>query len=140
MPITLRVDHERQETYATAEGSITLADIRSHLEEERDTGALAYREAIDASTAVASFSSQDVRTIVELLRELGRQGTLGLTAIVVADDLTYGMLRVLQTLVEDVCSIRPFRSVPDAEGWLEQVESSVRRGENERSHESEAPI
>jgi hypothetical protein len=95
MPITLRVDHERQETYATAEESIALADIRSHLEEERDTGALAYREAIDASTAVASFS-------------LGRQGALGPTAIVVADDLTYGMLRMLQTLVEDVCSIRPF--------------------------------
>jgi len=127
--ITLRVDHERRRTYATAQGPITLADIRSHLAEERHAGALPYPEIIDASQAVAAFSSQDGRTLVDLLRELGQQGVLGPTAIVVADDVTYGMLRMLQTLVEDVCLVWPFRSFPEAEAWLQRVETSVHKGQ-----------
>ena len=74
MPITFRVDHERREIYAVAEGPITLTDIRHHLEEERNAGALRHRELIDGSEAVVAFSTQDVRATVELLRELGRQG------------------------------------------------------------------
>lgn len=90
MAITLRLDHGRRRTYATAQGPITLADIRRHL---------------------------------------GQQGVLGPTAIVVADDVTYGMLRMLQTLVEDVCLVWPFRSFPEAEAWLQRVETSVHKGQ-----------
>jgi hypothetical protein len=123
MPITFRVDYEGREIYVVAEGSITLTDIRQHLEEERHAGALAYRELIDGSKAVVAFSTQDVRAIVALLRELGRQGELGPTAVVVADDLAFGMLRMLQMLVDDVCVIRPFRSLAEAQVWLQTYES-----------------
>jgi hypothetical protein len=126
MPITFRVDYEGREIYAVAEGPITLGDIQQHLEEERHAGALAYRELIDGSKAVVAFSTQDVRAIVELLRELGRQGELGPTAVVVADELAFGMLRMLQMLVDDVCMIRPFRSLADAEVWLHTYESLAR--------------
>jgi|RhiMethySRZTD1v2_1073278.scaffolds.fasta_scaffold00281_62 hypothetical protein len=61
MPITFRVDHEGREIYAVAEGPITPADIRQHLEEERHAGALAYRELIDGSKAIVAFSTQDGR-------------------------------------------------------------------------------
>jgi hypothetical protein len=122
MSITFRVDHERREIYAVAEGRITLTDIRHHLEEERHAGALGYRELIDGSKAVVAFSAQDVRATMELLRELGRHGELGPTAVVVADELGFGMLRMLQMLVADVCVIRPFRSLPAAEAWLQTCE------------------
>ena len=126
MPMTFRVDHERREIYTVAEGPITLTDIRYHLEEERRAGALAYRELIDGSKAVVAFSTQDVRATVELLRELGRQGELGPAAVVVADELAFGMLRMLQMLVDDVCVIRPFRSLPEAEAWLQTCEPLAR--------------
>lgn len=123
MPITFRVDHERREIYAVAEGPIALTDIRHLLEEERNAGALGYRELIDGSEAVVAFSTQDVRATVELLRDFGRQGMLGLTAVVVADELAFGMLRMLQMLVDDVCVIRPFRSLAEAQVWLQTYES-----------------
>jgi hypothetical protein len=126
MPITFRVDHEGREIYAVAEGPITLTDIRQHLDEERRAGAVAYRELIDGSKAVVALSTQDVRAIVELLRELGRQGELGPTAVVVADELAFGMLRMLQMLVDDVCVIRPFRSLAEAQVWLQTYESLAR--------------
>ena len=56
MPITFRVDHECREIYAVAEGPITPADIRQHLEEERYAGALAYRELIDGSKAIVAVA------------------------------------------------------------------------------------
>ncbi len=40
------------------------------------------------------------------------------TAIIVDSDDGYGMLRMLEILVEDVCAVRPFRSREEAEKWL----------------------
>ncbi|HVT60742.1 MAG TPA: hypothetical protein VHR45_20385 [Thermoanaerobaculia bacterium] len=118
MPVTHEVNHERRRTTTTAIGPITMADIREHLSAEgRDRG-LGYPEVIDATRATAVFGAQDVRTTVEILRELGREGALGPTAIVVGDEVSYGMFRMLEALVEDVCDVRPFRSHQEAENWL----------------------
>ena len=83
-----------------------MVDIREHLLRERDERGLAYHELIDASGATAVFSSSDVRETVEILRKLGREGALGPTAVVVSNDVTYGMFRMLQMLLDDVCDLR----------------------------------
>ncbi|HZE18882.1 MAG TPA: hypothetical protein VE402_02060, partial [Candidatus Angelobacter sp.] len=56
--------------------------------------------------------------IVETLRRLGRKGALGPTAVLVSNDVTYGMLRMIETLVGDVAAVRPFRERAEAEKWL----------------------
>jgi hypothetical protein len=43
---------------------------------------------------------------------------LGPTAIIVVSDFAYGMMRMLEILVEDVCDIRPFRDRGEAEKWI----------------------
>src|SRR5436190_6379581 len=109
MPVTLEINHERQEARATASGSITMADIEAHLGEIRGRNGLPYRELIDASEATVAFTSEDVRRTAEILRDLGDKSVLGPTAVIVSDDLAYGMMRMLGTLVDDVCQIRPYR-------------------------------
>jgi hypothetical protein len=37
---------------------------------------------------------------------------------VVANDYAYGMLRMLEILLDDVCLVRPFRERDAAEQWL----------------------
>ena len=120
MPVTLEVDHEGQRTTAMAIGTITLSDIRSHLEDERRIRGLAYREMIDASKAITDLSTSDVRATVELLRDLGREGALGPAAVIVPDEVTYGMIRMLEILLDDVAAVRPFHESErqDAEEWL----------------------
>ena len=120
MPMTIRVDQERNELSVTAKGPISLGDIKAHLLEEEEGLGLGYRELIDASGAYPTLSPADIRTVVEILRDLGRKGALGPTAIVVPDDVTYGMCRMLEMLVDDVCDIRPFRisERAEAEQWL----------------------
>lgn len=131
MPVIHAVDHERHEMYTTADGPITIDDIRKHLTQEHRDKGLAYRELIEASRATAAFSPSDVRTTVEILRAYGREGVLGPTAIVVGNDLAYGMIRMLAILLEGVCELQPFRTRQEAEQWLADASASPRTSVSE---------
>ena len=121
MPITATYDHQHRRVIATAEGRVTLDEIRSHLEEERQEPALGYSELFDVRDAIPDFPPADARILVAWLRWLGERTRLGPTAVVVNNDLAYGIARMVEMLVEDVAQVRPFRDKLDAELWLDQV-------------------
>ena len=121
MPITATYDHQHRRVIARAEGRVALEEIRDHLEEERQEPGLAYSELIDARGIIPEFSPADVRVLVAWLRWLGERTQLGPTAVVVDSDLAYGMVRMVEILVQDVCLVKPFRDKLDAELWLDQV-------------------
>jgi hypothetical protein len=123
MPITTTFDHQHRRVIALAEGSITLEEIRDHLEEERQEPGLAYAELIEARDAIPDLSPADVRVLVAWLRWLGERTRLGPTAVVVSTDFQFGMVRMVEILVEDVCIVRPFREKLSAEIWLEELET-----------------
>jgi hypothetical protein len=112
------VDEERNEVTTTAEGTVTLEDVRAHLTREKNDLALPHRELIDARHAVVSLSSSELQELVELLRSLARKHRLGRTAVVVSTDVAYGIIRTFQILVEDVCVVQPFRDLTTAALWL----------------------
>lgn len=116
--LTYSIDHARCEIFAVAEGRITFEDIRRYLEEERAAGGLPCAELIDARKAVPDISAEDVRRVVALLEHHGRSGRLGPTAVVVATDFAYGLIRMIEILVEHVCVIQPFRDIDAAARWL----------------------
>ncbi len=120
MSIITQVDHERHELNVIAKDAVSLEDVEAHLRQEEESHALGYRELIDASEATSMFDSDDVRTVVALLQDLGRRAALGPTAIIVSNDVTYGMCRMLEILLDDVCELRPFRMSEraEAEHWL----------------------
>lgn len=118
MPIILNVDHERKEVHAVAIGPISYSDVEDHLSTERHFGGLPYKEFVDARGAGISWTPAEIRQIVALLRSLGQQSKLGPTAVLVSNDAAFGVLRMLQTLVEDVCEVRPFRDEQEARIWL----------------------
>ena len=75
-------------------------------------------ELVDARGARPDFSPAQLRSVVAQVRRLAAETGLGKTAIVVDSELAFGMLRMLQILVDDVCTIRPFRDHEKAEQWL----------------------
>jgi len=129
MPVKLTIDHVGRTANAVAIGPIAVEDIREHLDGERVRGGLPYREFIDATKARVAFESADARTIVEMLRRLGRQKALGPTAVVVSDDVSYGMLRMLEILLGDIAAVRPFRAGEELEAkqWL--ASAPIRRND-----------
>jgi hypothetical protein len=119
MSIIHRVDHALRRVITTASGPVTLPEMREHLADLRSEAALGYDELIDARTASAVLVAEDVHRLVEVLEEMADQEILGLTAIVVSDDVSYGMTRMLDTLAQEYCVVRPFRDMAEAVGWLD---------------------
>src|ERR1700678_767647 len=111
------VDVESKKVTTIAEGTVTMPEVRAHLQRERRDLALPYRELIDARRATVNLSSAEVREIVELLRSLARSHHLGRTAVVVSSDVAYGIMRMLQVLVEDIWDVHPFLDLAAAEPW-----------------------
>lgn len=124
MPITATFDHTHRRVTAEAVGRVTLDEIRTHLEEERQEPALVYNELFDARGAVPEFPPADIRVLVAWIRWLGERTRLGPTAVIVDTDLAYGMARMVEMLVEDVALVKPFRDKLDAELWLDAVGQS----------------
>ena len=125
MPISATYDHQHRRVNATVHGAVTLDEIRSHLEEERQEPALRYTELFDARDAVPDFPPADARVLVAWLRWLGERTRLGPTAVLVSGDLAFGITRMVEMLVEDVALVKPFRDKLAAELWLDEVGKSV---------------
>ena len=121
MPIRHTVDRKRRRIAAMAEGLVTHPEIVAHLRRERDEGILPLFELVDASTATTDLTPEEVRQIVDYLRELGRDSALGPVAVLVGSEMAYGMIRMLGIMGEDVCNIRPFRDQAEAERWLDSI-------------------
>ena len=118
MIVTLGADDASRVLTVIAEGAVDFEEIRAHLLDERADGALGYRELIDARRATPAVTPADVRRVVDLVRSEAHGVALGPTAVVVSNDVAYGMLRMLEILVEDVAAIRPFRDYREAVKWL----------------------
>lgn len=118
VPIIQTVDHERKQVDAIAIARIHYADVEDHLLQERYFGGLAYKKFIDARVAEISFTLDEIRQIVTLLRSLGQHSKLGPTAVLVSSEAAFGIMRMLEMLAEDVVEVRPFRDEPEARLWL----------------------
>jgi len=115
------VDVKLRLVTTVAEGVVSVADVREHLSSEQRDSALPFRELIDARHAWIDFSPAEVRELVDLLRSLSIQHYLGPTAVVVSSPVAFGVMRMLEALVEDVCVVRPFHDVAQAESWIRDV-------------------
>lgn len=118
MPMTIR-NAEGPWIDTVCEGPIHHADIVAHIDAERSRGLLDRPELIDATGATAAFTADEARDLYELVHEIRETQGLGPVAVLVKDDLTYGMVRMLGMLVDRVTPVHPFRQRAAAINWLE---------------------
>jgi hypothetical protein len=118
MPSTISVDHTAQRVYTAGIGQVTYQDVIDHLKQEELKNGLPYSELIDATGATTAFSADEIRRIADYIRVLGHNHKLGKAAIIVKDDVTYGMSRMLCILLEDVIETNVFRDKAEAINWL----------------------
>lgn len=103
------------------QGRVSHADIVAHLALERTQGLLDRPELVDATAATAAFSAEEARHLYDLVHAIHGSQSLGAVAVVVQDDLTYGMVRMLGMLVDRVTPVHPFRDRAAASTWLTQL-------------------
>jgi hypothetical protein len=121
MSLAFTVDPAQRRVFTKASGGVTLEEVLAHIRDERDVDGLPYSEIIDGRGARPELTATDVRVIVDALRQLSMRSALGPTAIIVDGDVGYGMMRMLEMLVDDVAVVRPFRQEREAIEWLNAV-------------------
>ena len=118
MPIVSNFDREHGGVHAVAVGTLTFDDFKSHLSLERPLRNPSHSELIDARAAELVLTPEDLHRIAELLRGDAKQTQLGRTAVLVKTDSAFQLIRLLETMVEGVCELRPFRKEEKARLWL----------------------
>jgi len=118
MPIIATVDHDRREVHAVAMGPISYEDVERHLRFERHWGGLAYPEILDVRGAGINLTPAEIRQIVALVHDMAREGRFGRTAVIVSSEYAFGVARMVEMLIEDICELKPFYDEQEARIWL----------------------
>jgi hypothetical protein len=79
---------------------------------------LYYPEFFDSRGGQLSLTPTEINEMAGVIRSLGKRSKLGRTAVLVADDATFGVVRMLEMSFEDFCEVRPFRDEQEARVWL----------------------
>lgn len=120
--IAVQIEPASERVFVSSRGDISARDVMGAME-------LMYRDPRfrsrmtklwDLQRAHLVISSHDVHDIVSFAARRPESGATGRTAIVVARDADYGMIRIAQVHAEQMLGteITPFRAVDDAEHWL----------------------
>jgi hypothetical protein len=107
----------------TVTGESTLAEILSHLRRVSLEPWFPSPALVDARTAsAAALPNRDIRAIIDELRALGPRLDGAPIAVLVRSEVSYGLVRMLEILLEGEVTIRPFRHQDEAINWLSDVE------------------
>ena len=121
MPVEWTRDDARRLFTAVATGPLILAEVLVMTQTYRIGEYRPYKLLFDASAATTDARTPEVRSLVAGIGAAARESARGPVAVVATDSVLYGMARMYQTLAEEVgvSNIRVFRTVADAEEWLD---------------------
>jgi hypothetical protein len=119
--ITLVADPARSLLVATADGELGLGELQDFLRTARAGERRDWPLLFDATSATTTISADEVRALSMLVGSSVRvEGPRAPVAIVAAQDVLFGVMRMYQTLckAEGFDGIGVFRTREAAEGWL----------------------
>ena len=101
------------------EGQVTVIDILGHLDALRRDEAVSYVELIDARDAGRPFlSPAEVWRAANAVLNAKISTPFGPRAVILRDDVTYGLARIFTNIVSVRIPMRAFRDEIRAEEWL----------------------
>jgi hypothetical protein len=113
--LTSRVDHSNNTLATEVTQLLSFPDFLGHWQKKAREGLLSYGEILDARAAVIAFTAEEIEIIVSMLNALAQASTIGPVAVVVGNNLSFGIIRILGARLEGVCRIEPFREIEKAE-------------------------
>ena len=121
MPLSYRIDPERQVVYTELRGKLTLDDVRDfreRLEAELGQGTV-YNRLIDARALARDFTPAEIRSLADLVRVKDQGQGPSRRAVVMEDAQVVALMQVFQAYTRgDSADYRVFRKMEDAERWL----------------------
>lgn len=122
MPIDIEIDAERRRINTRATGMLTVDDLLSYYQRLHDHPdyRIGLSELWDASgISGTQLTSDDLREFSSVTEPFTRQGAPVRVAILVSDDLGFGLARMYELLQTDsINRLKIVRSHEAAEAWL----------------------
>lgn len=118
MPIRWFIDSKQQLVTVTAQGAITRSDAEAYLDAVEHAGAVSYRKLLDGRTGAIAMGHDDVMAICVRIRNFhGRP--VGALAVVLSDDRSEAVARILGIPAAANRPIRLFVSLLPAQRWID---------------------
>ena len=137
MPITYSFDPSEHVIHTLVTGEARLATIREHLNAISAEPWFPAPAVVDVRLAGTGIPSAEVRSVVDIFRRLGPRLDGAPIAVIVASDVAYGLVRMMEIMLDDVVSIAPFHDMASARAWLAESLAARRVGTGSHS-ESQA--
>ncbi len=118
MPIEYSYDSEKRLQTTVVTGDVGFAEAAAHFEQVSREPWFPAPSLTDVRGTTPTIPSSEVRAIVELFRDLGPRIREVPIAVLVDSDVSYGLVRMLQLLLEDSVTLRPFRDREKALHWI----------------------
>ncbi|MFO1161407.1 MAG: hypothetical protein U1E60_21395 [Reyranellaceae bacterium] len=119
MSLEWKISHPDRLVIATAEGTLTPAEIEHYLDDVVTSDALVYRKIFDVTQAVFQTSDDEMMALGARIRAYPAFGRLGPLAIVVASEQSRWQARMFSQLAEVDRPLKIFRTVGAARKWLD---------------------
>ena len=119
MAISYVLDRARGRIRTKVEGQVTVIDIVGHLDAVRRDEAVPYVELIDARNVSQSYlTATDIWRAAKLVLNTKVNTSYGPRAVILRDDVTFGLTRIFTNIVSGQIPIEAFRDEAKAEEWL----------------------
>jgi hypothetical protein len=124
MEITRHIDTDKRIMYATVTGEITLDDVRADI--ERLVTQPVYPPGIpgliDMRNATSQLRADEIQRLAYMVKSHGDVVGRTRRALLVSNDLLYGMYRMFAAYVADgPTEYRVFRDEDEARRWIEEA-------------------
>jgi len=121
MPLDWTIDHDRKRILAIAEGDVTRAQFEAYLDAMASERALAYPKLFDGLAGDTSMGPYELLAVAARIRSYHGE-PVGPVALVLPEDKTHLVLRVLGALAAAKRPLRIFRSRKSAQRWLDDLD------------------
>lgn len=121
MPITYRIDHDKNVIFETWTGSICAADLQAYWKDYlADPEVMEIRRTIvDLRAAIMDFNGNELRSLVQSIVKPALGGKEWTTALVVlGGSVEFGVSRQYQVFAESYSKDSVFETIADAEKWI----------------------
>lgn len=120
MPIHWIIDSQQRLVSVTAEGAVTRADGDGYLDAVERADAFGYRKLLDFRAGTIAMDHDDVMAIGVRIRD-AHGHPVGALAIVLSDDRSEAVARILGILATAERPIRIFATLLPAQRWIESL-------------------
>ena len=121
MPLHWIIDSKDRIVTAVAEGYVTRAEVEDYLNAMIGADALAYRRLFDGSLGETTMTGDDMMVLGVLFRNAHMKYKVGPLAVVVPEDKTELVSRVLGILATADRPMRVFHEIEPARRWIESL-------------------